>query len=157
MVSSVRLKWISIFCLLVSLFFFLWAAYNTSDNYQDGLIVDKSIDDGLVCFPFTFLSGIIGYFSISSPTLQLSRAPGLFIIFSFTFTVSIFLSAAICINTSSLHRAYLIISSLVWGSYGFLFYKEIELWRQEKVKDSSEHLLQFAKTESQLMSEVTVR
>jgi hypothetical protein len=149
MIAAVRLKWISILSLVISLFFFLWAIYNTFNDYQDGLLIHKRIDDGLVCFPFTILSSVIGFLSLSSPSLQSSHAPGLFILFSYALTVSIFLSAAICLSSSSLHRAYLIISALVWGAYGLLFFKEINFFRKEKLKEYSDRLLQFTKTESQ--------
>jgi FtsH-binding integral membrane protein len=149
MIAAVRLKWISILSLVISLFFFLWAIYNTFNDYQDGLLIQKRIDDGLVCFPFTILSSVIGFLSLSSPSLQSSHAPGLFILFSYALTVSIFLSAAICLTSSSLHRAYLIISALVWGAYGLLFFKEINFFRKEKLKEYSNRLLQFTKTESQ--------
>lgn len=147
-----RVKWLSLLSIFISLFFLLWALYNTLySDYQDGLLISNRIDDGLLCFPFTICSGVWSLFAINSHSvIKYLLAICYFIIFSYSFTVSIFLTAAIGLNSPPLHRSYLIISALIWGSYGILFYREMNLFRIEKLTELSNPFLSNEKVEAQL-------
>lgn len=146
-----RIQGLSIISIVIPLFFFLWALYNTFNNYSDGLLIHSTIDDGLVCFPFNIISGIVGLLSLKYILFSLSLYTSIFILSSYLFTTFVFLFAAIQLNSSALHQSYLIISSIIWGAYGVLFYKEMKLFRDEKLSLVSTPLLTQQKCEAQYM------
>lgn len=139
-----RVLWLSCLSIFISLFFLLWALYNTLyTNYQDGLILSHNIDDGLLCFPFTICCcGLISLLALhSNSLLPYSHLISYSILFAYSLTVIIFLFAAICLHSVPLHRSYLIISMFLWGSYGIFFYKEMNSYCRAKVIELSHPLL----------------
>jgi hypothetical protein len=148
-----RVFWLSLLSISISLFFFLWALYNTlHTDYQDGLILSSCVDDGLLCFPFTMCSGFLSLFTLYyHSVLSYSYLICFFILFSYSFTVSVFLAAAIDLNSPPLHRSYLILSAMIWGSYGIFFYREMNIFRIEKLIELSNPLLSNEKVESQMI------
>jgi hypothetical protein len=116
-----HLFWQSMITVCVSLFFLGWAMkISYSGSYQDGLIIRKSSDDGLLCFPFTILTGLYGILlsvnilSISQHLIYLRAL----IVFSFSLTVAIYINAAVALDSPAMHESYLIISAVIWGTYG---------------------------------------
>jgi hypothetical protein len=115
-----------------SIIFWIWAfVISLSGTYEDGNVVKASIDDGLVCFPLTFITGLYGIALcrkwVSSPSVLLGR----FIVVSVSVTAAIFIWAAIVTNSTPMHESYLVISCMIWICFGVLYFRDAERLRVE--------------------------
>ena len=116
----------SVIVVVVSLLFWIWAFVITlSGNYDNGLILHKSYDDGLVCFTCTFATGVCGVLFSRNVLYQKSILFGRMIIITFAITVIIFTAAAIFTDPSEMHLAYLIVSGFLWIVYGTMYYYDV--------------------------------
>lgn len=117
---TTRLLIHAVFLLLITLFFFIWAIYNT--------IKDHFFDLGLGCFPFTLLTSLYGiylfYFPKSSSIhlLYYSRC----LILSYSLTIIAYL-ISVCLTplTRITYFGYCIIAIFLWGVHGRYYYLDI--------------------------------
>lgn len=128
---------LSFIIIFFSLLYLIWAIYNSFNLYSNGFIIKSSFDDGILCFPFTLLSGLIGLLSIKYSIIKKNIIFLLFILLSFLWTVIVYLLSALFINNNSRHLSYLIIGSFIWGLYGLYYCNEFNKFRIE----SDENLL----------------
>lgn len=128
---QLRLLFESIAAIVLSLLFWLWAlAITLEGEYEAGLLLQASYDDGLVCFPFVFACGIFGMLVLKLRIFEQSFALSCSIAASFLFTVLVYLMSASLTNPSRRHLAYLIISAVLWILYGIFYYRDAELYRR---------------------------
>jgi hypothetical protein len=114
----------SVLLTVTSLFFFIWAIYNTS--------VKHYFDIGLVCFPFTIATGVYGSLIVSNQLYShlhfLQRA----IVLSYLVTIIAYISS-LCLApiTKVTYVSYCIIASALWGLDGLYFHFEVIRLAQE--------------------------
>lgn len=142
-----RVFYESIAAIALSAFFWLWALEITiSGDYEAGLLIRASSDDGLVCFPFVFVCGILGVVIIRQKILEASRALSCSVALSFLFTILVYLMSASLTDPNDRHLAYLLVSAFLWLIYGLYYYHDAELYRKSIIaahstSKLSEHLL----------------
>jgi hypothetical protein len=128
--QQVRVMRMSIFALLVSMFFWLWAIKNTID--------ENAYDDGLTCFTLTLVGSALGYGASQNIHLRNSVIPGRCVAVSFFATTTIFILACIFLDPSdTITMIYYVFSATLWAAYGIYYYIEVEKLRTESLDLSS--------------------
>jgi hypothetical protein len=145
----------SILIVFVSLFFYIWALCNT--------LTEHYFDIGLVCFPFTFATGLYSLYLLSSISLQQSHhtnsthgtltspltptSPAhLFstnltrlTIFSYVITIIAYISSVSRTPISAItYFIYCLVAILAWGIHGIYFHRTIVSFADEISSDRDE-------------------
>jgi hypothetical protein len=121
---SQRIFSYSLILIVTSLFFLIWAIYNTATEHY--------FDVGLICFPLTIATGVYALLILSSKVspqlLYLQRT----VIGSYVITVLAYVMS-LCTNplTRVTYASYCIIASFLWGINGLYFHYEVTKYSQE--------------------------